>query len=132
MFLLPPLWSHLIDPVTLRSTQSITQVTENSDYTLIQVELPGAQAEHLKVELNDDELSIKLTPPAESDDHDGELLWQEFNLEPVSLRYHVPRSYDRDGLSATLRDGLLTVELKKSVPEVKIIEINTGSPQVLS
>jgi len=132
MFLLPPLWSHINDPISLRPNRPIAQVIENNDCTLIQAELPGAQTEHLKVELNDDELSIKLTPPAETDDHEGELLWQEFKLEPVSLRYHIPRSYDRDGLSATLRDGLLTVELKKSAPEVKKIEINTGAPQVLS
>ena len=76
MFLLPHLLSHLTEPTAHRAAQPAAQVIENKDSTLIHIELPGAQAEQLKVELSDELLSVALTPGAELTPPEGKQLWQ--------------------------------------------------------
>lgn len=101
-----------------------TDIVETENELLVYMDMPGVSKDHLKVKLENNILGI-----------DGEIDSSPYkNLEPFYTEYnigHFSRSFDlsndidRDGIKATMNDGVLLLTLPKS-PEKqpKMITIN--------
>jgi HSP20 family protein len=103
------------------------KIIEDTDLYMVVIELPGVQRQDLNVELNGDILTVALTPSPSEEHPERTLLWSEFDIKPLTLRYRLPRGLNREALSATLADGVLTLEIPKVEPLKKRITIKTNS-----
>lgn len=130
MFILPSVWSQISEFALHNSRIKSTQVVENNEELLINIELPGAQQKDLKVELNGDVLSIELTPSSEAHEVEGSLIWQEFAIHPVQLRYRLSSTLNHEHIHATLHDGLLTILIEKSKNSSRVIPVQMTQNQV--
>jgi HSP20 family protein len=96
-----------------RATRTITprvDIYENDKVYVLLADMPGVGSDGLDVMAEGDELVIRgrvnhpTTPPD----------YQEFELADYQRAFTLTEDLDTDGTSATLRDGVLRVEIPKS------------------
>lgn len=127
-------------PAARRAGAPVDVATTDEAYT-VTVELPGLKREEIAVELTDDTLSVRGEYVTADGSQDGSQAGsqdgsQDGSQEPaqstrsgrrsgrVDLRRTVPADVDRDGVEASLADGVLTVTLPRlAAPAPRRIEI---------
>ena len=90
-------------------------VLADSDRVVLTLEMPGVDEDGVDVLVEKDLLKVRGSWPA---GEEGELLYErEFRLSEL---------LDRGRITAAMRHGLLTIELPKSAPERRTIEVRTS------
>lgn len=86
-------------------------VYENEKEYLILADLPGVKREDLKLDIDDDELTLEgvRNPPTE-----GALLGGECRPVDYRRKFVVPQGVDREKIDATLTAGVLRLSLPKA------------------
>lgn len=87
-------------------------VRESDDRYTIEVELPGYSADEIDLELKDNVLRVSST------EETGNEVSSARRRRAFNRRFSVPRDVNRDGIHATLENGLLTLRLDKQ-PEAQ-------------
>ena len=90
-----------------------TDIFEREDALILVADVPGADAEHVNVTLEDDTLTIR----AQSQERAPEgltLLYREHRPADYERSFTLVEEVDRERIKATVRNGVLTVELPKS------------------
>lgn len=92
---------------TMKHPTSIrpTELTEDLD---IHLSVPGCSEKDVEVELGEKLISVKAEASVDGFD---------FNL---NKNYFIPNNADRDNITATVKDGLLTISLKRKVEKLKV------------
>jgi len=104
------------DGVTARSWSGAPlAMWEDDDRIYVEAELPGVAGEDLDITVHDGALSIRGERKAEVG---RRYLYNGRSYGRFERTVMLPESVDTDGVQATLKDGLLRVELPKS-PESK-------------
>ena len=88
-------------------------IVETDEGLTILADMPGAKAETLEVHMERRELSIR----AEVADHAPEgmsAVIREYQVGDWERRFTVGREFDAEAISASLRDGVLTLTLPKA------------------
>lgn len=102
-------------------------VIELAEEVIVQVDLPGIAADKVELNLSGNMLSVSanrptIEPPAGAKIHQRERIGGTF-----SRSIAIPATVDENAIRAELRDGLLTVTLKKIVPSMgRSIPISTS------
>lgn len=97
-------------------------VHETSEALVLVADLPGVQADHLELQLEEDVLTLRApsTPPDRSD-------WTAVRAEfaPVTFerRLRIAAEIDRDGIAASFENGQLRVTLPRRKPRTRRIEV---------
>lgn len=92
----------------------------------ITVEAPGLAADQIKVTAEDDVLTISGEKTASQEKTEGAARLSERSYGRFSRSIYLPRSVDPARISASLKDGVLTVDIPKRVgAESKTIEIRS-------
>lgn len=91
-------------------------VIETDSAYLILVELPGFSLEDVSVEINGDDLWILGERPFRCEEG---AVYQilERSYGQFARKFSLPRSADHSDVSALLKDGLLTLTVRKRAPE---------------
>lgn len=100
-------------------------VEEHESSFVVEAEVPGVERENLTVDVQRNELSIS----GKTDDGDREGVVHSSTRRTGSFYYRttLPGDVDADSVNATLKDGVLRVEVPKSAPsQGKRIEITAG------
>jgi len=101
-------------------------IFENEKQVTIVAEMPGVPLEAIDVNLEDDLLTITGTKQPE-EMAGARLLLQEYETGHYLRRFTLAETIDREGVSAALNDGMLTIVLPKALPvKPKKIEIQAG------
>lgn len=101
-------------------------VDETKSGLRITVEAPGLTGDQIKVTAEDDVLTISGEKTAARERVDGEARLTERSYGRFSRSVYLPRSADPSKISASLKDGILTVEIpKRPDAEAKTIEIQS-------
>ncbi|WP_308918013.1 Hsp20/alpha crystallin family protein [Jannaschia sp. LMIT008] len=101
-------------------------IVETEDGLAILADMPGAKADTLEVHVEKRELSIRAEVEEQAPDGMS-LAIREYRTGDWERRFSVSRAYDLDGVSASLKDGVLTLTLPKvSDPESKRIDVSAG------
>jgi HSP20 family molecular chaperone IbpA len=82
-----------------------TELTDDLD---IHLSVPGCSEKDVEVELGEKLISVKAEASVEGFD---------FKL---NKSYFIPNNADRDNITATVKDGLLTISLKRKVEKLKV------------
>eukprot|EP00180_Rhodochaete_pulchella_P004174 Plantae.Rhodophyta-Rhodochaete_pulchella.ctg7703.p1 GENE.Plantae.Rhodophyta-Rhodochaete_pulchella.ctg7703~~Plantae.Rhodophyta-Rhodochaete_pulchella.ctg7703.p1 ORF type:complete len:120 (+),score=22.92 Plantae.Rhodophyta-Rhodochaete_pulchella.ctg7703:56-415(+) len=92
-------------------------VTEGSDAYVLRAELPGVPRENIKVEIQDDAI-LSISAHQERISEQGRVMFVQEYVRQIRF----PPSVDRTAISATSKDGILTVRIGKQ--SSKIIQID--------
>ena len=108
-------------------------VLENEDEYKLEMELPGRTENDVNIELDHDNLTIssKIEQTEEKEskaekkaEKNKKYLLQERHVSSFSRRFSLPSDVDEESISASFKNGILTIDMKKKpVVKPKKIEI---------
>lgn len=108
---------HLTPPV---------DIYEKPDALVLLVDMPGVAPEGLDVRLDDDVLTLKGRP--EPRPEIGDALLCEFELRPFHRQFQVSDRIDAEGITATMKNGVVTIRLPKATKaQPRQIEVKVAS-----
>lgn len=110
----------------VNTTAPAVNVKEDNDKYTMEVAVPGIKKEYVRIDLNKDgdlELAIenKLEHKEEDsnkEEHKEHYLRREFSYSNYQQTYSLPEDVDKEGISAKVEDGILTITLPKYKKEV--------------
>jgi HSP20 family protein len=89
-----------------------TDIVETPDALVLTMEVPGVDRKDIDVKIEDDVLRVEGRIDAAK--YDGfEPLYTEYNVGPFARTFALSHLIDRQHIGAALRDGVLTLTLKK-------------------
>lgn len=87
-------------------------IYETDDALTVVMEMPGVEKQNVSVDLEDDVLRIE--GKIDQAKYGGlEPVYSEYNVGHYTRSFSLSNKIDRDGISASLDDGVLTLTLKK-------------------
>jgi len=108
------------------STPSVN-ITEKDNGFYVDVVSPGLHKDDFKIELNKKQLTITAEKKSESEQKEGDKVWQkEFSLTSFKRSFYLPETIEADAIEASYDQGILKVFIPKKaevIPAVKTIEI---------
>ena len=118
-FYMPNFFDDDFFPVVSRSTNSVPAVNVREDdknFTL-EVAIPGIDKKDLKIDVNEDVLTISSESKSESDENKNGYKRKEFSYSAFSRSFYVPENVNREKIEANYKDGILTIALPKQEEE---------------
>ena len=94
-----------------------TDISETNDAYKLEAELPGFKKEDIKVDIDDDTLTIKAEHSESNDEQndEGEYVRRERYYGSYSRSFNVSE-IDVDGITAAYESGILTLNMPKKAP----------------
>lgn len=128
-----PLFESLFDyPTSVKNENKFglmkTDIKEFNDKYEFLVEVPGLDKKEINIQLEDGYLTISTNKKVENEDVDkkGNVLRQERFIGSYKRSYFVGKQIKYSDVDASLNNGILTINIKKPVPEEdghKLIDI---------
>jgi len=94
-------------------------ITETDTHMRVTAELPGVAEKDVEVFLEDGALTIRGEKKAEKETKEGGVHRLERSFGSFQRRIPLPIEVQDDGVAATFKNGVLTVELRKSEPDAR-------------
>ena len=99
-------------------------VRETDKSYILEAELPGMDEKNIEILLDGNNLTIKSKKEEEKNEEKNTYMLQERRTSFFSRSFTLPDNADREAISASFKNGLLSVEINKLVEERKrVIEI---------
>ena len=92
----------------------VVDLYEDKDNVVVRAELPGLKKEDIDISLHQNSLIISGERKLESEDKDGETSRSERFFGRFQRALELPKAVDANKVSATYKDGILTVKLPKT------------------
>ena len=122
-FYVPDLFENDYLPLISNRTSSMPAVIIREDeknYTL-ELAVPGLDKNDLKIDINEDVLTISSETRNESEENKEGYKRKEFSYSSFSRSFYIPENVNREKIGANYKDGILKVSLpKQEVEENKI------------
>jgi HSP20 family protein len=118
-----PFLSNLFDddffPVLNNRTSSMPAVNikENDKSYFLELAVPGMDKKDLKIDINEDVLTISSESRSESEEEKDGYKRKEFSYSSFCRSFYIPENINRDKIEANYKDGILNVELPKMEEE---------------
>ena len=119
----PFLWSSLFDddffPVVSQKSTSMPAVNikEDEKRFILDLAIPGIDKKDLKIEINEDVLTISSENKNEKEENSDGIKRREFSYSSFCRSFYLPENINKDKIGANYKDGILTVELPKEEEE---------------
>lgn len=94
-------------------------IKEYEDKYVVKVEMPGINREDITLDLHKNSLKISASKKIEQEENDNKKKYHksEFRYGDYCRTLYFPLEVDMEKCDATLKNGILTVELEKTVKE---------------
>ncbi len=122
----PAFWDEIFSDQTFNSVfneRSIStpavNVIEESNEFCIDVAAPGLGRKDFKINLNEDLLTISSEKKVEKDESKNKFMRREFSYNSFKRSFQLPDSVEQENISATHKEGILTIHLPKKEEELK-------------
>ena len=104
---------------TNATAPAINVVESEKDYK-VEVAAPGMKKEDFNIHLGDNnELIITMEQKNENKEEHKKYLRREFAYSKFQQSFVLPDNIEKEKISASVNDGILTIELPKQAPEEK-------------
>ena len=111
-----------------RPSNPTVDLIELADEIVVQVDLPGLTAETIELNLAGNMLSLSATRMQREFPADARFHLRERFIGKFNRTIPLPVAVDNDAIKAEMREGLLTITLKKAVSSAgRSIPISTGN-----
>ena len=98
-----------------------TDITDEGDHYELQVEVPAVKKENIKLSLEDGYLTISASYHENNDgEKKGKYIRKERHSGEMARSFYVGKDVDEEDVSASLNNGVLTLDIKK--PEKKVVD----------
>ena len=97
-------------------------VVDSVGETVLFADMPGVDESSIDIVLDKNVLTIKGTPEA-FDCQGGDLVYREFGVGAFERSFTLGDSVDREGIVASIKDGVLKVTLPKIQRQARKIEV---------
>lgn len=101
------------------STIPSANIKESEDRFEIELGLPGAKKENIKIDLEDDVLTISSETKEEKSEEKDNYTRREFNYSSFSRSFTLPDIVDAEKISAEYKDGILNITIPKKESVIK-------------
>ena len=120
---LPTIFNDFFDNDWMMKTNAtapaINVVESDKDYK-VEVAAPGMKKEDFNIHLGDNnELIITMEQKNENKEEHKKYLRREFAYSKFQQSFVLPDNIEKEKISASVNDGILTIELPKQAPEEK-------------
>ncbi|MFB6248658.1 MAG: Hsp20/alpha crystallin family protein [Salinibacter sp.] len=95
-----------------------TDLVESEDAYRIHLDLPGMSKDDLKINYQDNQLTVSGERPSDRSDENEEYVRVERSFGPFYRSFTLPRTVHAENISATYENGVLTIRVPKT-EEVK-------------
>lgn len=118
-----PFLSNLFDddffPVLNNRTTSMPAVNikENEKNFVLELAVPGMNKKDLKIDVNEDVLTISSETKDETTESGDGYMRKEFSYSSFCRSFYIPENVDKEKIGASYKDGVLSVELPKNEEE---------------
>jgi len=118
-FFMPNLFDDDFLPVLTNRTSSMPAVNirEDEKNYFLELAVPGIEKKDLKIDINEDVLTISSENKSESEESRDGYKRKEFSYSSFCRSFYIPENANRDKIEASYKDGILTVELPKQEEE---------------
>ena len=129
-YFMPEFFDDDFFPVHSNRTSSMPAVNIREDEQNYSLELavPGIDKKDLKIDMNEDVLTISSETKNESEESKDGYKRKEFSYSAFCRSFYIPENVNREKIEANYKDGVLTVSLPKQEEEktriAKQIEIS--------
>ena len=108
----------------------LVDVVEADAAYLINAELPGVKLEDVKIEIENNVLTLSAQKHPESNSERHQVHRVERNYGTLSRSFVLPQGVQSDNVQATMKDGVLTIHVPKSEQaRPRRIPIQVGAPE---
>ena len=110
----------------VNATPSINVIENDRSFEIL-VAAPGLEKNDFNVSVDNDQLIISASKEKEEKNEDEKFMRREFNYSSFKRSFHLSDKISREDMSASYKDGILTVTLLKTENEKdvrKTIEIS--------
>ena len=122
----PAFWDELFSDTSFNSffnersisTPAVNVIEDDKEF-VIEVAAPGLDKEDFKIGVEDDMLSISSEKKVGKDESKSKYMRREFSYNSFRRRFQLPDSVLQDTISATHRQGILSIHLPKKEEEIK-------------
>ena len=125
----PTFFNPLFDRAVINRYQNTTpnvpavNVKETEAAFVIELAAPGLKKEDLKINVENNTLTIGYKSETKTEEKADKYTRQEFGLTSFSRSFRLPKTVNADAINAAYTDGILTVELPKvEVKEEKLVK----------
>jgi HSP20 family protein len=99
------------------NTMPAVNVREDEKSYTLDLAIPGIDKKDLKIDMNDDVLTISSEVKNESEDSKNGYKRKEFSYSSFCRSFYIPENVNQDKIGANYKDGILTVTLPKEEEE---------------
>jgi HSP20 family protein len=99
------------------STLPAVNISEDEKSFKLALAVPGIDKKELKIEINDDLLTISSEKRQEKEEETENYKRKEFSYSSFCRSFYLPEEVKRDKIDAVYTDGILTVTLPKDKQE---------------
>ncbi len=102
-------------------------VKENDGSFVLTADIPGLTKKDVKININNRVLNLHGERKEEKENEDGKFYYRERHIGSFSRSFQLPETVNEDGIQASFRNGVLSIELPKleeSLPKDLEIKIN--------
>lgn len=106
-----------------------TDIKENDDNYVIDVDLPGYEKDNIKIEIEDGYLTVHASMKEENEEKEkGKFVRRERYFGECSRSFYIGDDLETEDIKATFKNGTLTLEVPKKeevkeLPEKKYVQI---------
>ena len=118
-FYMPSIFDDDFFPVLSNRTSSMPAVNirEDEKNYVLDLAVPGIDKKDLKIDMNEDVLTISSETKNESEDSKDGYKRKEFSYSAFCRSFYIPENVNREKIEANYKDGILTVSLPKQDEE---------------
>ena len=115
-FITDEIFGDLFGPVSKIKNQIFgpaTNIVEREKELQMQLVLPGVSKEHLKINIEDNRLTVGFENIIQSEIDNESFLRREFEMSSFQREFIIPSNIDKENISSKLENGILNIILPK-------------------
>lgn len=118
-FYMPNLFDDDFFPTLTGRTSSMPSVNirEDDKNFILDLAVPGIDKNNLKIDINEDVLTISSETKNESEENREGWKRKEFSYSSFCRSFYIPENVNKEKIEANYKDGILTVALPKQEEE---------------
>jgi HSP20 family protein len=118
-FYMPNLFDDDFLPVLSNRTSSMPSVNirEDEKNFILELAVPGIDRNDLKIDINEDVLTVSSETRNESEENKDGYKRKEFSYSSFCRSFYIPENVNRETIEAKYKDGVLSVHLPKQEEE---------------
>lgn len=118
-FYMPNLFNDDFFPVIPNSSSftPAVNIRESEKNYVLDLAIPGMDKKDLKIDINEDVLTISSETKSETEESRNGYKRKEFSYSTFSRSFWIPENVEREKIEANYKDGILSVELPKQEEE---------------